>query len=107
MRHDRLETMTGGWFVGDFAPSVLRASDFEVAVKSYSKGQSEAAHLHRVATEITVVVTGRVRMAGREWSAGDIVTLEPNEETDFLALTDALTVVVKTPSLTGDKYPTS
>ena len=107
MRHETLKAMTGGWFVGDFSPSVLRTPEFEVAVKSYTKGQSEHAHVHRVATEITVIVMGRVRMAGREWGAGDIVTLEPGEETDFLAVTDALTVVVKTPSLTGDKYPTS
>lgn len=99
--------MIGGWFVGDFAPSVLRTSDFEVAVKSYVQGQSEPAHVHRIATELTVIITGRVRMAGQDWCAGDIVTLEPNEETDFLALTDALTVVVKTPSLAGDKYPAS
>ena len=36
--------------------------------------------------------------------AGDIVLIEPGEDTDFEALTDVTTVVVKTPSVAGDKY---
>lgn len=105
MRHARLEDMVKGWFVGDFAPNVLRTTACEVAVKRYKAGDAEAAHLHRVATEVTLIVSGRVRMLGREWGEGDIVTIEPGEATDFLALTDAVNVVVKLPSAAGDKYP--
>ncbi|MBL6457864.1 hypothetical protein JMJ55_21230 [Belnapia sp. T6] len=105
MKHARLEDMVKGWFVGDFAPSVLRTTACEVAVKRYKAGEAEAAHLHRVATEVTLVLSGRVRMLGREWSEGDIITIEPGEATDFLALTDAVNVVVKLPSAAGDKYP--
>jgi hypothetical protein len=32
------------------------------------------------------------------------VTIEPGEATDFTALTDTTTVVVKMPSVKGDKY---
>lgn len=104
MRHDRLDAMTRGWFVGDFTPSVLRTSDFEVAVMRYAQGAAEAEHVHRLADEITVVVSGRVRMCGQEWSDGDIITVEKGESTSFLALTDTVTVVVKRPSVIGDKY---
>jgi mannose-6-phosphate isomerase-like protein (cupin superfamily) len=96
--------MIKGWFVGDFEPSVLRSKDFEVAVKYYGKGESEEAHFHKIATEITVVVSGRVRMVNQEWAAGSIITLEPGLATDFLAIEDAVTVVVKSPSVLGDKY---
>ena len=61
-------------------------------------------HFHKVATEITVVVSGRVRMAGREFADGDIVTLEPGFATNFEAMTDAITVVVKHPGAPDDKY---
>lgn len=105
MKHARLEDMVKGWFVGDFAPSVLRTAACEVAVKRYRAGEAEAAHLHRVATEVTLILSGRVRMLGREWGEGDIITIEPGEATDFLALTDAVNVVVKLPSVAGDKYP--
>ena len=38
-------------------------------------------------------------------SAGDIIVLEPGEATDFRALEKTTTVVVKMPSVLGDKYP--
>ena len=104
MRHDRLEKMTKGWFVGDFLPTALHSTACEVAVKHYSKGDHETAHYHQIATEITVIVSGKVRMLGSEWTAGDILTIEPGEITDFLALTDVVTVVVKTPSAPLDKF---
>lgn len=104
MRHDRLELMTRGWFVGDFAPAALRSTACEVAIKFYQAGDHEAAHVHRVATEITAIISGRVRMSGQEWRDGDILTIEPGEATDFLALTDVVTVVVKTPSALDDKF---
>jgi hypothetical protein len=104
MRHDRLEGMVKGWFVGDFSPTVLRSKDCEVAIKQYAAGAHEAAHYHAVATELTAIVSGRARMLGREWGPGDIVTVEPGEATDFTALTDVVTVVVKLPSAPDDKF---
>ena len=43
-------------------------------------------------------------MNGRVFAAGDIVVLKPGEATDFEALTDTTTTVVKLPSAKGDKY---
>ena len=96
--------MFKGWFVGDFSPTVLASEHCEVAIKHYAAGEHEGAHYHAVATELTAIVSGRVRMLGQEWGPGDILTIEPNEATDFLALTDAVTVVVKLPSAPNDKY---
>ena len=104
MRRDRLEAMVKGWFVGDFAPVAMRSEHCEVAIKHYAAGDHEAAHYHAVATELTAIVSGRVRMMGQEWGAGDILTIDPGEATDFEALTDVVTVVVKLPSVAGDKY---
>src|SRR5262245_60127936 len=97
--------MTKGWFVGDFTPVALATGDCEVGIKHYSAGDREAPHYHRVATEITAIVTGRVRMMDREFGAGEIVVLEPGEATGFEAILDSTTVVVKLPSVIGDKYP--
>jgi hypothetical protein len=104
VRHARLDDMKGGWFVGSFSPTVYDTTAAEVAVKHYHAGDYEAAHYHRIATEITVVVSGRVEMAGRSWQTGDIIVLEPGEATDFRAVADATTVVVKLPGVTNDKY---
>lgn len=90
--------------MGNFKPCAYRTSECEVAVKHYGIGDKEQMHYHRVATEITLIVSGEVRMLGNIWGAGDIVTISPGEKTSFEALTDAITVVVKLPSVEGDKY---
>ena len=104
MRHDRLDDMMKGWFVGDFLPVAVRTSACEVAVKIYRSGDFEDAHYHRIATEVTAIISGEARMFERVWRAGDIITIEPGEATAFLALTDVTTVVVKLPSAPDDKH---
>ena len=100
----KLSDMTKGWFVGDFAPTVLHSDAAEVAVKTYAAGSVEARHLHKIATEVTLILTGQARMNDQVLEAGDIVRIEPGQDTELEALTDVPTVVVKTPSLAGDKY---
>lgn len=104
MTQCRLADMVGGWMVGDFDPSCLRTSACEVACKHYEAGARETAHIHKIATELTLVASGQVRMNGQVFGEGDIVILAPGEATDFEALTPATTVVVKLPSVKGDKY---
>lgn len=99
-----LEDMVNGWFVGNFDPSLCKTNDVEVAVKKYSKGANEAAHFHKIATEITVIVSGRVRMFGKEWQTGDIIVVEPGDATAFEALENTTNVVVKIPGANNDKY---
>ena len=71
MMHRSLDEMTGGWMVGDFEPSCLRTTACEVACKHYRAGVGEEAHVHRVATELTLIASGRVRMNGRIFATGD------------------------------------
>lgn len=104
MKTFKLSDMTKGWFVGDFSPAVLRTDAAEVAVKIYESGTVEQRHLHKVAQEVTLILNGRARMNDTIYESGDIVLIEPGEDTDFEALTDVTTVVVKLPSVAGDKY---
>ncbi len=104
MKTARLEEMVKGWFVGNFEPTLYRTNDVEVALKSYKAGDREDAHYHKIATEITVIVSGRVRMNGVVYGAGDIIVMEPGDVTDFKALTDAVNAVVKLPGANNDKY---
>ena len=100
----KLDDMVRGWFVGPFSPTAHHTTDAEVCVKTYVAGETEERHVHKVATEVTAVVSGTVRMDGRELHAGEVAVLEPGEATDFLAVTDATVVAVKTPAVAGDKY---
>lgn len=104
MKTAHLEDMIKGWFVGNFTPTALTTEACEVAVKTYKAGEREDAHYHKIATEVTLVLSGRVRMAGKEWEGGDIIVLSPGETTDFKALTDAVNVVVKIPGAKNDKF---
>lgn len=101
----RLQDMTRGWFVGDFSPTALATQAAEVAVKSYRAGDHEARHHHRLATEVTLVQSGAVEMNGLRHEAGSVVVIPPFESTDFRALEDTVTVVVKVPGARDDKYP--
>lgn len=104
MKSAKLEEMVKGWFVGDFQPTMLKTGEIEVAVKNYCKGDREGRHFHKLATEITVISYGRVRMNGVEYKKGDIIVIEPLESTDFEALEDTITTVVKYPGASNDKY---
>lgn len=104
MKVAKLDDMVKGWFVGSFDPTLIKTNDVEVAVKEYKKGDYEEKHYHKIATEITVIVSGRVRMNGAEYSKGDIIVIEPNEVTDFEALEDTVNTVVKFPGTNNDKY---
>lgn len=99
-----LGEMVRGWFVGPFEPTAHATDDVEVCVKNYAAGETEPRHMHKVATEVTAVISGTVRMNGRELDAGEIVVVAPGESTDFVAVTDATTVAVKTPAVADDKY---
>lgn len=96
--------MTRGWFVGNFSPTAFSTENAEVAVKSYKAGDKEAAHYHKIATEITVITSGRVRMNKREFAVGDIVVVRPGEVVEFEALENSSNVVVKIPAVLCDKY---
>ena len=96
--------MIGGWFIGHFSPTALQTSDFEVGVKEYKAGAKEKKHYHLQAIEFTVIVSGSVIMNGIPYEKGDIVLIEKGEATDFEAVTDVTTLVVKTPSVPDDKF---
>lgn len=104
MKAAKLQDMKKGWFIGNFTPTLRATNDVEVAVKQYCRGDAEQSHYHKIATEFTVIVSGKVRMNGVEYAQGDIIIMEPGDVTDFEALEDAVNVVVKIPGANDDKY---
>jgi mannose-6-phosphate isomerase-like protein (cupin superfamily) len=103
VKKHRIEAFTRGWFIGDFQPSLVLTQHFETAMKTYAAGDKEAAHLHSIAREFTIIGSGRFRMNGRILQPGDIVEIDPGEVADFECLENGVTFVVKTPSAPKDK----
>ncbi len=104
MEKYNLKDMTKGWFVGNFNPSVLKTNDFESAIKCYKKGDFEKRHHHKIATEITVVIAGKIKMNETQYEKNDIVIVKANESVEFQCIEDAITVVIKYPGANNDKY---
>ena len=104
MKDISFNIMKKGWFVGDFLPTAYKTRKCEVAYKCYKWGDYESSHHHKIATEITFIVKGVVMMNGKIWREGTILVIEPGESTDFEAITDVETIVVKVPGAENDKY---
>jgi len=93
-----------GWIIGDFIPSIIKTKNFEIAIKHYKVGQNETKHYHKMSDEITVIISGDVKMNGLVYHANDILYIKHEKSTDFIPLTDVITCVIKIPSVIGDKY---
>ena len=104
MKIAKLDQMIGGWFIGDFEPNIVRTKDFEVGIKYYKRGDKEPLHVHKIGSEITVIESGKVIMMDTVINAGEIIMLSPGDATSFEALEDTTTIVIKFPSVIGDKY---
>jgi len=104
MKLAKLDNMIKGWFGGDFEPTMAASEHVEVGVKTYKAGDMDQPHYHRIATEITCIIEGRVEMCGQVLEKGDIIEVEPGESNTFKALENTTLVVVKLPHAKGDKY---
>ncbi len=103
MKHFRIESFTKGWIVGDFEPSLYKNSFMEVGVKYFKKDEIELEHHQNLATEITIVISGRVSFNGVEFNSGDVIVVEPKEKTIFKSITDSSITCLKFPSIPNDK----
>lgn len=104
MMIENLINMKKGWFIGSFYPTLFNTNQFEAAVKYYKGGDREESHYHQIATEFTIIAKGQANMQGKILNEGDIVKIDPGESTDFFALTDVITFVIKIPCIANDKY---
>lgn len=103
MKKFALSDMKGGWYIGDFSPCAFRTLGFEVGVHEYKKGQRWPAHVHHHMKEINLVMNGVLQLNDEVFHAGDIIMLEKDEPVFPVFLSDCTLVVVKIPSVPGDK----
>ena len=92
-----------GWIIGNFKPSLLKSKEIEVAVKFFQAGDVEPSHKQLIATEITIVVTGIIRLGADSYEPGDIIKIDPGVFAEFESITESALVCIKFPSLPNDK----
>jgi hypothetical protein len=104
MKLAKLSDFTNGWFIGNFEPSLIKTPAFEVAIHHYHKDYIGQSHFHRLAGEANVVISGRLSANGVELGPGDIFYFHPEEISSVKFLADTTLVIIKIPSIPGDKY---
>ena len=104
MKIHKISDFKGGWFIGNFEPTLLKTEQFEVCYKLHVKGEVWPKHYHLIATEYNCLVQGSMIIQGVTLKPGDVFVIDPLEVADPVFLEDCHIIVVKTPSVPGDKY---
>ena len=104
MKVYNLEDFFRGWFIGNFEPTLLKTPDFEVGLLTHSKGEFWHPHVHKIADEYNLLIEGRMEICGQTIEKGQVFVIEKNTVADPVFLEDCKVLVVKVPSVPGDKY---
>jgi mannose-6-phosphate isomerase-like protein (cupin superfamily) len=104
MRIYNLRDMVGGWFVGNFEPAALQTDTFEVCYKHHKEGEVWDTHYHKEAIEVNLLVKGTMFINDMKIVAGEIFVIPPYYVSAPVFASDCELVVIKTPSIKGDKY---
>ena len=100
----RIEDFTRGWIIGNFDPSLLKTDKFEVGLLRHKAGEVWPKHYHKVGTEYNILVNGKMIIQDKELKPGDVFVCNPGEVADPIFIEDCTVLVVKVPSIPGDKY---
>lgn len=96
--------MEKGWYIGNFPKAIFQTDKFEVTCKDLKKGEVSEKHFHKIATEINLIISGKISANKKEFSEGDIIIIEPKEEVETIAIMDSKILTIKVPSVSNDKY---
>lgn len=102
MKTDNIKRFVGGWVVGNFEPSLVKTTDFEIAVHTHPKGYIAERHYQKTATEYNIIVSGHLIANGEELRAGDIFVYDPLEVCDVVFVEETVIVCFKVPSVGAD-----
>ena len=96
----------GGWFVGNFEPSLIKRDDIEVGIKNIKANTQPDFHYHKLKTEYTILLEGQIICIKKNIvvEPGTIIKLYPYEKNDQFFPVDSLILILNTPSIKGDKY---
>lgn len=104
MKIFKIKDMKGGWFIGNFEPNAFKTDQFEVGYKFHPKDDNWDSHYHKIINEITLVASGRIIINDITFEKGDIFVIEPNEPAIPQFTEDCELLIIKVPSVPGDKY---
>jgi len=98
-----IHDFTRGWFIGNFLPSIIKTTDFEVGLLTHKKDEKWAFHYHQYMTEINVLVSGSMKLNEKILQSNTIFTIYKNEIACPIFLEDCKILCIKVPSVVNDK----
>lgn len=104
MKLRKLTDFHRGWIIGDFSPALIKTKEFEAGILTHKKGEHWPKHVHKLADEYNVLISGKMEVNGWLINSGDIFVIEKNEVSEPTFLEDCTILVIKIPSIPGDKY---
>lgn len=93
-----------GWVIGNFEPSIIKTEHCELGILRHRRGEYWPRHYHKMATEYNYLAKGKMNVNGVIINEGDIFIIDKNEVSEPEFLEDCIVVVLKIPSVKGDKY---
>jgi len=100
----KMTEMYRGWFIGNFEPSILKTSQFEVGLLLHREGEEWPEHYHTMTTEYNVLISGSMSVNHINIFAGEYFIIKANECVKPIFHEDCVVLCVKVPSIPGDKY---
>lgn len=104
MKKYRWKDFKGGWFIGNFEPSLLKNKFFEVAIHFYKKDQEWPKHYHKEAREYNMLISGEMTINDFPIEENEIFVIDQYEIAEPKYQTDCTVLIIKVPSVPGDKY---
>ena len=92
-----------GWLIGDFTPSILRTTEYEVGLLQHRKGEQWGFHYHHELDEYNILVSGKMVLNGLLMESGDYFMIPKDVIACPKFLEDCIVVCLKAPSKPKDK----
>lgn len=93
-----------GWIIGNFEPSMIKTSEYELGILSHKKGEKWDFHYHSTYDEINLLYEGTLMSNGRIINKGEVFINPKNQIACPKFIEDCKVVCVKIPSTPGDKH---
>jgi hypothetical protein len=104
MKFNNINNFHRGWIVGNFVPSLIPNTDMDIGLLVCEKDHIADGHYHKLHTEHNIIVSGKALINDSVYTDGDIFIYEPYDRSIVRYLETTTLLVIKHPSVKGDKY---
>lgn len=97
------KSLKGGWFIGNFDPTLYKTEACEVAYKYHFPGEDWPEHYHQHSDEINYLVSGQMEINGQKIEAPRVFIIKKGEAAKPRFITTVSLIVVRVPGIPNDK----